>query len=41
MVQGDYQQMYETLDWLGLPWNKEVIDWIDPLLWVSRQKERK
>ena len=40
MVCGDYQQMHETLDWVGLTWNKEVINWIDPLLWVSRQKER-
>ena len=41
MVHGDYQQMYETLEWVRLDWNKEVINWIDPLLWDSRQKERK
>ena len=40
MVHGDYQQMYETLEWVGLPWNKEIINKIDPLLWSSRKKER-
>ena len=41
MVHGDYQQMYETLEWLGLVWNSEVVNWVDPLLWSSRQKERR
>lgn len=41
MVCGDYKQMYETLEWLGLSWNKEIVNLIDPLLWNSRQKERK
>ncbi len=41
MVNGDYQQMHETLEWIGLTWNKKVINWIDPLLWNSPQKERK
>lgn len=40
MVHGDYQQMYETLEWIGLSWNKEIVNLIDPLLWGSRQKER-
>jgi len=40
MVHGDYQQMYETLEWLGLSWNKEIVNLIDPLLWNVRQKER-
>ena len=40
MVHGDYQQMYETLEWVGLRWNKEIINKIDPLLWSSRKKER-
>lgn len=38
MVEGDYQQMYETLEWLGLPWNKKMVSLIDPLLWDSREK---
>lgn len=41
MVHGDYQQMYETLEWLGLSWNKEIVNLIDPLLWSVRQKEKK
>ena len=39
MVHGDYQQMYQTLEWLGLSWKSEVLSLIDPLLWHSRQKK--
>jgi len=38
MVYGDYHQIYEVLDWIGLSWNKDLINIIDPLLWNSRQK---
>ena len=41
MVTGDYQQMYETLEWLGLPWKSEVTSFIEPKLWKSRQARRK
>jgi hypothetical protein len=37
MVVGDYQQMFETIDWLGLKWKSEVLSWIDPKLWKSRR----
>jgi len=40
MVHGDYQQMYQTLEWLGLSWKSEVLSLIDPLLWHTRQKEK-
>jgi hypothetical protein len=40
MVNGNYEQLKEVLDWIGLPWKKEIVDSIDPLLWGSRQKER-
>ncbi len=40
MVHGNYEQMYETLEWVGLRWSKEVVNKIDPLLWGSRQKEK-
>ena len=41
MVYGDYQQVYEMLDWLGLEWNKEIVNLIHPLLWSGNyQKER-
>ena len=38
MVQGDYSQMMETMDWLGLPWKSEVLSFIDPKLWKARRK---
>jgi len=41
MMHGDYQQLYETLEWLGLPWKTEALSFIDPLLWSSRKKERR
>ncbi len=37
MVYGDYQQMFETMDWLGLPWKTDVLSFIDPKLWRVRQ----
>jgi hypothetical protein len=37
MVMGDYQQIHETLDWLGLKWNSEVFKVIDPMLEKSRR----
>lgn len=38
MVQGDYSQIMETIDWLGLEWKSEVLNFIDPKLWKSRTK---
>lgn len=38
MVEGDYTQLYETIDWLGLRWNSDVLSFIDPKLWKSRNK---
>ena len=40
MVNGDYEQLYQTLDWLGLEWKSEVLNLIDPLLWHVRRKEK-
>ena len=40
MVTGDYQQMKEALEWLGLQWFDGIKDFVDPLLWASRKKER-
>lgn len=39
MVEGDYHQMYETLEWLGLDVEdhfSEVIQFVDPKLWKAR-----
>ena len=41
MVYGDYQQIYEMIDWLGLEWDQELVKIIDPLLWNSKQKEKR
>ena len=38
MVDGDYGQLYETVEWLGLKWNSEVLNFVDPKLWRARQK---
>lgn len=40
MVEGDYSQMYEMLDWLGLEWNSEVFNFIEPKLWKARKNKR-
>ena len=40
MVQGDYQQMYELCDWLGLSWNEEAFNFINPLLWGGKLKRK-
>lgn len=37
MVTGDYSQVMEMIDWLGLKWNSEVYNFIDPKLWKARQ----
>jgi hypothetical protein len=38
MVTGDYQQIYETLEWLGLEWSSKIVETIDPMLNKSRRK---
>ncbi len=40
MVDGDYQQLHEVLDWLGLRWKEELLNFINPLLWKSRQRKK-
>jgi hypothetical protein len=39
MIHGDYQQLYELCEWLGLEWNRKALGFIDSLLW-GKQKER-
>lgn len=39
MVWGNYEQLYEVVEWLGLPWKgQEIMDFIEPKLWKSKQK---
>lgn len=39
MVTGDYQQIYEMLEWLGMKWTPQIVETIDPMLLKSRRKE--
>ncbi len=40
MVHGDYSQVYELLDWLGLPWKTEILTYIDPKFWKTRKNKK-
>lgn len=37
MVNGDYSQMQEMIEWLGLEWNTEVYNFIEPKLWKAKK----
>jgi hypothetical protein len=39
MVDANYNQMKETLEWCGLEWGPEVTEFIEPKLWKARQKK--
>lgn len=41
MVTGDYQQVYEMLDWLGLEWHEGIVDLVIPMLRNSQLKDRR
>jgi len=36
MINGDFRQMHELIDWLGLEWKSEVLTFIDSKLWKSK-----
>lgn len=38
MVLHDYEQMMETIQWLGLKWDDKVLSFVTPKLWNSRKK---
>jgi hypothetical protein len=40
LVDGDYSQLRETIEWLNLSWKSEVFNYIDPLLETVRKKEK-
>ena len=40
MVDGDYSQIKEMLEWLGLEWGPEITDFIEPKLWKARQQQK-
>jgi hypothetical protein len=37
MVEGDYSQIKEMLEWLGLEWTDKVMEFIEPKLWKARK----
>lgn len=41
MASGDYEQMHQTLTWLGLPWSNDILVMVEPLLYRSKQRIRK
>jgi len=44
MVNGDYSQMYEMLEWVGLGWKSktvEIANFIEPKLWHARHVKSK
>jgi hypothetical protein len=41
LVKGNYEQLYEVIEWLGLPWqSQEVLNFIDPKLWKAKLNEK-
>lgn len=40
MTQGDYREVYELLEWLGLPWKSEILSKIDPKFWKQRKNKQ-
>lgn len=40
MVDGNYGQINEMLEWLGLEWDSEITKFIEPKLWKARQKQK-
>jgi hypothetical protein len=41
MVTGDYKQIYETIEWLGLKWTTDALTFVDPQLWHARRYHNK
>lgn len=37
MVNGDYQQMKEAVEWCGLEWTNKVYEFISPKLWKGKK----
>ncbi len=41
MVDGDFSQIYEMLEWIGLEWSDRIVSCIEPLLYKAKRKENK
>jgi hypothetical protein len=40
MATGDYGQIFEMLDWVGLPWDNNIVQMVEPLLYNSKQRRK-
>lgn len=40
MINGNYEQLYETLEWVGVNAKDDILQFIDPLLWNGRNKKK-
>jgi hypothetical protein len=40
MVDGDYQQIYDICEWLGLTWNEKAMEHIQRLLWKNIERSK-
>jgi hypothetical protein len=41
IIHGDYTQMYQLIDWLGLEYKpQEIANFIEPKLWKARKKQK-
>jgi hypothetical protein len=41
MLYGDYSQIYDLLDWVGVQWKKELIEEVESLLCKTKNKKNK
>ena len=41
LVDRDYSQLQETIEWLGLEWTDDIFKFIEPKLWHSRQPKKR
>lgn len=40
MINNDFKQLYEILDWVGLGWNPKSLNFVESLLWGSKLKRK-
>jgi hypothetical protein len=41
IIHGDYTQIYQLIDWLGLEYKaQEIMNFIEPKLWKAREKQK-
>jgi hypothetical protein len=40
MVDGDFQQLKELVEWIGFPWNDSILKHVEPLLWGNKKEKK-